>query len=595
MEPYNTKRPKLVTAENKAMSDSRGNFASCNLITRQYLDVWDHACLLFHNFDWISSLQTFQNLEPLTFCDNIMAMLLLNIGILRCHLGHYTEAHSSFLRAVILWRATPISLFLLGFARYQLGSYRLAESAFESCADAIASSGKPFLKHRVVGLNFTIRASEARNNGLIARRMQESDNAQSRQHFVLHRLPAGVFFEDPRICPILAACSPRHSLEQRHSPSAKNANIICKVHLQNTTDLAISEASIVKGESFRRSPSTDPAVISSKSPTGARRSLEMTQQTSLWQRLRKKRSMKDSLRALSVGRGNLSAPSAITEQNSKPRNMEPRDARVRTIPIHDLASCIRNTKPASSEKPLRNLRGTSSREQNSPRTRSPPTPQDATFGSLNKQSSNTLHTSRYRDKNLTIKTALPSPLRVYEQSTKSTEAGVSCTHSASERSNMQQNMQTSPLLPGLEISVAPFARQRDIRSSSIYSRPVNGCYPWERSDSRSKGCITGPRIKAIKELSPLNSPSTSSFKTPANAYETTFDIDQVSGNKERPSPLYREVQQLVNQSGRVKSADSTLSNVAPSWRRDWGRADALRRLESQNNIDGMFYTKQPRC
>jgi tetratricopeptide (TPR) repeat protein len=91
-----------IMEERKRLSDS-GLF-----------DLWEHACLLYHNFEWQSAADTFAYLAKVSSDPIDQRIFVLNRGLIEARLGDFDLASVSFEKALLLDGDDPVAHFLLG-------------------------------------------------------------------------------------------------------------------------------------------------------------------------------------------------------------------------------------------------------------------------------------------------------------------------------------------------------------------------------------------------------------------------------------------------------------------------------------------------
>lgn len=202
--------PQTQTSMSRISEDEKPHRSICTSppqISPQYLQIWEHACLLFHSLDLGSALRLFGSLEPQTTCSHIMTILMLNIGIILCQLGDYTRARTMLARAADCWDTFPMAFFLLGISAFEIGHYLPAQKAFNSATSAFERANILALGHNAVGLHFVLTAQHAKDNELSSAYASTLENKIGREYPTLHRFPAGLIFENPLAPLIHAACA----------------------------------------------------------------------------------------------------------------------------------------------------------------------------------------------------------------------------------------------------------------------------------------------------------------------------------------------------------------------------------------------------
>lgn len=328
----------------------------------QYLDIWEHACLLYHNFEWEPAVQDFETLKPWTFCKHVRAILLLNIAIILCQIGDYIGAHTTLEQSAACWEAFPITIFLLGITKYELGLYDSAGSAFQDTASILHNANLNALDHKPAGLDFVLTAASLGDNDSSSRyaaRLHSGD--ETHHHYpILHRLPAGSIFENPCAAPIQAACH----IQCRSASTESQARSMSSEPLQNsegTHDIDDSRVPEPPQQDLTEDSRGRPVVASAE-----REQIEDMNLTPAFETRRKLQlqSLRHRRHGGPVKQGvsqkadtvnDTNAPNngslrnrrghAPHEEAKSRQRMIPRDARFEHHPLHEMASFLRHTGP----------------------------------------------------------------------------------------------------------------------------------------------------------------------------------------------------------------------------------------------------------
>lgn len=161
-------------------------------------DLWEHACLLFHSFEWQSAADTFLDLERSSPDHTAQSNFALNRGLVEARLGDFDLASASFNRALLLVGTDPVAHFLLGILNTELGDYTRASTLFE-CALEKLNGDK--LDCRARGLAFTLARSSVRENAERVRSILTATAGRLGENkavpLCLHSIPADIIFEAP--------------------------------------------------------------------------------------------------------------------------------------------------------------------------------------------------------------------------------------------------------------------------------------------------------------------------------------------------------------------------------------------------------------
>ncbi|KAI7056797.1 hypothetical protein KC352_g44303, partial [Hortaea werneckii] len=111
-------------------------------LSSAHIDLWEHAALLYHHFEWQTAIETFQHLfhtipvsapEARTRC-------LLNVGIIQARLGDYALAAQTLEDAARTDGEFVLTPFLLGIVEWELGNLIKAEACLEISLVALRRS-----------------------------------------------------------------------------------------------------------------------------------------------------------------------------------------------------------------------------------------------------------------------------------------------------------------------------------------------------------------------------------------------------------------------------------------------------------------------
>ncbi|KAI6894584.1 hypothetical protein KC318_g11864 [Hortaea werneckii] len=134
-------------------------------LSSEYIDLWEHAALLYHHFEWQSAIDTFQHLalvipkeakEARTLC-------LLNVAIIQARLGDYTLAALTLEGAARTDGSFILTPFLLGIMEWELGNLIKAEACLEISLLALQRhAGEGYVDFSQHGLGFRLRGEVVR-------------------------------------------------------------------------------------------------------------------------------------------------------------------------------------------------------------------------------------------------------------------------------------------------------------------------------------------------------------------------------------------------------------------------------------------------
>ncbi|KAI7485689.1 hypothetical protein KC351_g3811 [Hortaea werneckii] len=134
-------------------------------LSSAHIDLWEHAALLYHHFEWQTAIETFQHLfhtipvsapEARTRC-------LLNVGIIQARLGDYALAAQTLEDAARTDGEFVLTPFLLGIVEWDLGNLIKAEACLEISLVALRrSKGEGEVGVQRYGVGFVLREEVVR-------------------------------------------------------------------------------------------------------------------------------------------------------------------------------------------------------------------------------------------------------------------------------------------------------------------------------------------------------------------------------------------------------------------------------------------------
>ncbi|RMY51272.1 hypothetical protein D0863_14638 [Hortaea werneckii] len=134
-------------------------------LSSEHIDLWEHAALLYHHFEWHSAIDTFQHLalripaeakEARTLC-------LLNAAIIQARLGDYALAAQTLEAAARTDGSFILTPYLLGIMEWELGNLIKAEACLEiSLLTLRRHAGEGIVDFTRHGLDFRLRGEVVR-------------------------------------------------------------------------------------------------------------------------------------------------------------------------------------------------------------------------------------------------------------------------------------------------------------------------------------------------------------------------------------------------------------------------------------------------
>jgi hypothetical protein len=168
------------------------------LSTSRLLDLWEHACLLYHNFEWQSAADTFSQLAKLSPDLIDQRTFALNRGLIEARLGDFDLASVSFEKALLLDNNDPIAHFLLGVVSVELEDHYMGYAHLKGTLEGLPAD---VLDCRTRGLDFGLARSALEADIERVRATLEAGKNQAVKATVtplcLHNIPAELIFEAP--------------------------------------------------------------------------------------------------------------------------------------------------------------------------------------------------------------------------------------------------------------------------------------------------------------------------------------------------------------------------------------------------------------
>ena len=111
------------------------------------VDLWEHACLLYHSYEWQKAADVFLQLEQHTSDLEDKCVFAMNKGLIEARLGDLDVAMESFTRALKYNEDNPVAHFLLGLAYTVPRNYAYAQTQFEHCLKCLRANENDYHTH----------------------------------------------------------------------------------------------------------------------------------------------------------------------------------------------------------------------------------------------------------------------------------------------------------------------------------------------------------------------------------------------------------------------------------------------------------------
>lgn len=157
-------------------------------ITDQQIDLWEHATLLYHNYEWQAAAHQFVEIARRLEDAKLRSFCFLNTVMILARLGDYETASSYVKLATQEKVTTSITAFLAGAVTCELNDRSFAAHCFEYCWQDL-SAGKA-MDFSEVGLNFILNPAMALHN------MGQAKSSE--QPASMYHIPAELIFEAPK-------------------------------------------------------------------------------------------------------------------------------------------------------------------------------------------------------------------------------------------------------------------------------------------------------------------------------------------------------------------------------------------------------------
>jgi tetratricopeptide (TPR) repeat protein len=201
------------------------------LSSSETTDLWEHACLLYHSYEWQSAVGAFSELGRCTSDLGDKRIFALNKGLIEARLGDFELALGSFANALAFEENSPITHFLLGLVYAELGNYDKGQTHFEHCLGCLDTQTQDHWT-RIGSFGLYRLAIEDNINRLrsVAVARAAGSGQMKPARICLHTIPANVIFEPP-------SRSGHASQENGRSSSGST----CKAELPNDCDEHLRE------------------------------------------------------------------------------------------------------------------------------------------------------------------------------------------------------------------------------------------------------------------------------------------------------------------------------------------------------------------
>ncbi|KAK5125479.1 hypothetical protein LTR85_000589 [Meristemomyces frigidus] len=204
---------------------------SIGKLSSEHLDIWEHAALLYHGYEWQDSVDAFQYLARQVSHSKLRTVCMLNAGLIQARLGDFADAAHTLETAAKGDQTFILTPYLLGIVEWELGNTIKAEACLEVCFRALRGGD---VSYTAYGLEFVLQADNVRRQLNALKDSLRLTGQQKPTLLVGAILPAECIFEAPP-----RSAEPRYTSlsEQRQNVDETNPN---KRH--TSPDLARNES-----------------------------------------------------------------------------------------------------------------------------------------------------------------------------------------------------------------------------------------------------------------------------------------------------------------------------------------------------------------
>ncbi|KAK3055648.1 hypothetical protein LTR09_003569 [Extremus antarcticus] len=173
---------------------SRTDIDEKSKLLPHHLDLWEHAALLYHGYEWQAAADTFCALAQRLEIGELQMMCLLNAAMIHARLGDLLVANRILAVAPTVPRTMAFTTFLVGLISYELGNLTKAEGCFELCFDEL---GNGDVAHNDLGMDFVLDREIVHANLRAVREAQYRAKNFGSAVAPMHGVPAELIFEAP--------------------------------------------------------------------------------------------------------------------------------------------------------------------------------------------------------------------------------------------------------------------------------------------------------------------------------------------------------------------------------------------------------------
>lgn len=203
-----------------------------NQLSGEQFDIWEHAALLYHGYEWQDAADAFEYLALHIIDSTPSTLCALNASIIQARLGDFHQAQDILESIAQSERAFALTPYLLGIVEWELSNFIKAEACLKVCAHALR---KGDVNYSLFGLDFMLRIDEVEALIELLRYGNGLRNNEQRRPPVPAALPADCIFEAPPRpsmnalgagLKLFAAGKREYGESDRNAVSARNSTLL---------------------------------------------------------------------------------------------------------------------------------------------------------------------------------------------------------------------------------------------------------------------------------------------------------------------------------------------------------------------------------
>ena len=161
----------------------------------EHQDLWEHAALLYHGYEWQAAAEAFSSLAHDIGSGRKQTFCLINAAMIHARLADYGDAIAILDKTIAPKQEMVLIMFLLGFCAYELGYYSRAEAQMEVCLRIMDGSNVHYAE---LGMDFVLTSATVMHNLECSRRHIKPDISMVDVIVYMMCMPAECIFEAPR-------------------------------------------------------------------------------------------------------------------------------------------------------------------------------------------------------------------------------------------------------------------------------------------------------------------------------------------------------------------------------------------------------------